>query len=98
MSLGWPPRTDFFSVNRCICMLIAVFSVRLDPGACIPDGWVRMDGGLPQKPGVFHLEKATQKGITMSTSTQTRNEPAAVPSSRSFKPRDVTNDKAWVAK
>lgn len=34
----------------------------------------------------------------MSTSTQTPNEPAAVPSSRSFKPRDAMNCKAWIAK
>src|SRR5229473_434922 len=34
----------------------------------------------------------------MSTSTQTRNEPAVVPSSRSFKPRDAMKYKAWIAK
>ena len=34
----------------------------------------------------------------MSTSTQTRNEPAAVPSSRSFKPRDAMSYKARIAK
>src|SRR5437879_12731323 len=34
----------------------------------------------------------------MSTSTQTPNETAAVPSSRSFKPRDAMNYKAWIAK
>src|SRR2546428_8080212 len=34
----------------------------------------------------------------MSTSTQTRSEPAAVPSSRSFKPREVMSYKAWIAK
>src|SRR5712671_5212402 len=34
----------------------------------------------------------------MATSTQTRNEPASVPSSRSFKPRSAMNFKAWIAK
>src|SRR5258708_29012571 len=34
----------------------------------------------------------------MSTSTQTRNEPAAVPSGQGFKIGDAMNDKAWVAK